>query len=77
MRNLSAAERLEIVRIAAARELSYEEIAIDFNVKLHVIQSLMHSLKMRKTLFIGKRKAELRRQQKQAAISSLIKSRLQ
>ena len=77
MRNLSAEERLEIVRIAAARELSYEEIAIDFNVKKHVIQSLMNGLKKRKTLFIGKRKDELHHKHQETVISTLIESRLQ
>ena len=51
---------MEIVRVAASRLLSYEEIAIDFNVKIQLIRDLMHSLKKQKTLFICKRKAELR-----------------
>ena len=59
MREISAAERVSIVKMVAQGELSHEEIALKFNVKKQLICDLMSSLRRSKALFIHKRKSEL------------------
>ena len=61
MRNLKVSERLQIVKMAVKRELTYEEIALQFKVKAQLISDLVKSLKKHRTLFINKKKNELRK----------------
>ena len=61
MRNLKVSERLQIVKMAVKRELTYEEIAVQFKVKAQLISDQVKSPKKHRTLFINKKKNELRK----------------
>ena len=62
--------------MAVKRELTYEEIAIQFKVKVQLIRDLVKSLKKNKTLFINKKKIEIRNKQQKKAIAIAIENRL-
>ena len=76
MRNLKVSERLQIVKMAVKRELTYEEIAVQFKVKAQLISDLVKSLKKHRTLFINKKKNELRKKLQKEAIKRAIENRL-
>ena len=59
MREISAAERVSIVKMVEQGDVSHEDIALQFNVKKQLVCDLMSSLRRSKALFIHKRKSEL------------------
>ena len=54
--------------------MSQEEIAIKYNVKVQLVRDLIKDLKGRKTLYINKKRAELKKRQAQAVIEQVVAS---
>ena len=62
LRQLSAATRIEILKLAVSKVMTGEEIAIRYNVKVPLVRDLVKNHGKRTTLFIDKKKAELKSQ---------------
>ena len=59
MRVLSAATRLEIVRLASTTKHTYQELAMLYNVKVQMIRNLKKDAKKHQRYFVNKKKNEL------------------
>ena len=73
MRQLSAEQRMRVVRLAASKARTSKEIAALFNVKVQTVYSLTSAARKKTSLFTKKKQAELRRTRQQAAIISVVK----
>lgn len=60
LRQLSAATRIEILKLAVSKAMTGEEIAVRFNIKVQLVRDIVKNYGKRPTLFINKRKAELK-----------------
>ena len=63
LRQLAAAERLEILKLATAKAMTMAEVAVRFNVKVQLVRDLCKRLGKRSSPIVRKKKAEQKSKQ--------------
>ena len=76
LRELSAAARLEILKLVVSKAMTGEEIAVRYNIKVQLVRDIVKNHGKRPTLFISKKKAELKSLKLATAITSVLQSAL-
>ena len=70
---MSADERFEVVKMAASKAMTAEEVASHFNVNVRAVYSLVSAAKTKKfDCFVKKKKSEVRRAQDREAVVDAI-----
>ena len=72
LRQLDSATRLKVVRLAASKLYTCEEIASRFNIKVQAVYDLSKDVKKRKVYFIKKKEKELQRAKNETGIVQAI-----
>ena len=58
VRALSVSERLNVLKEATRRDLTQEEIALKFNLKVQAIRDLLKCLRKKRSMFLKKKRDE-------------------
>ena len=76
LRQLDSTTRLKVVKLAASKLYTCEEIASRFNIKVQAVYHLLKDSKKRKAYFINKKEKELQRAKNETGIVQTISEAL-
>ena len=76
VRRLSVAERLEVVKLAASKTKSPEQIACLFDIKVRSVYDLLSDAKRKQRYFVKKKEIEMRRAERYEMIIKAVRGAL-